>query len=257
MIVPGAMMAAMLKELQELGLAEKESKVYLAALEIGRATADQLAKHASIVRPTTYVQIKSLMEKGLMSTYEEGKKTYFIPESPSSLERVLLKQQEEMRTKQDVLKKLLPELSRQFESAGERPVVRFFEGKEGIKTMRELSLYTKEKKHLIIYSFEALSGLFSLQEREEYSKKRIEQGISIKFVISTKKDDFKIENPLTEGIAVPTERLPIDTDMRVFDDKLAIALFKGKPFGVLIESAGVANSFRATFNLLWEELSKK
>ena len=52
----------MLKELQDIGLSEKEARVYLAALEIGRATADQLAKHAKIVRPTTYVQLQSLMK---------------------------------------------------------------------------------------------------------------------------------------------------------------------------------------------------
>src|SRR3989344_453122 len=119
----------MIRELQDLGLAEKEAKVYLAALEIGRATADQLAKQAKIVRPTAYVQIKSLMEKGLMSTYEEGKKTYFAPESPEALRRVLDKQKESIRTQEDELKRLLPELSRLFEGAGERPVVRFFEGK--------------------------------------------------------------------------------------------------------------------------------
>jgi sugar-specific transcriptional regulator TrmB len=43
-------MSHMLKELHDIGLSEKEAGVYLAALEIGRATADQLAKHAKIVR---------------------------------------------------------------------------------------------------------------------------------------------------------------------------------------------------------------
>ena len=54
----------MLKELQDMGLSEKEAKIYLASLEIGRATADQLAKQAKIVRSTTYVQLESLMKKG-------------------------------------------------------------------------------------------------------------------------------------------------------------------------------------------------
>ena len=121
----------MLKELQDFGLSEKEAHVYLAALEIGRATADQLAKHSKIVRSTTYVQLDSLMKMGLMSTYEEGKKTYFAPESPELLKRLLLKQKEEMNTKEQELSALLPALLQQFEGAGERPVVRFFSSKEG------------------------------------------------------------------------------------------------------------------------------
>src|SRR5580692_1306205 len=110
----------MLKELQDVGLAEKEARVYMAALEIGRATADQLAKQSKIVRSTTYVQIESLMKKGLMSTYEEGKKTYFAPESPEYLKRLLLKQKDDLSLKERDLTSLLPDLLRQFEGAGER-----------------------------------------------------------------------------------------------------------------------------------------
>src|SRR3990167_4868713 len=90
----------MLKELQDIGLSEKESRVYLAALELGRATADQLAKQAKIKRPTTYVQLESLMKMGLMSTYEEDKKAYFAPESPELLRRLLHKQKENIESKE-------------------------------------------------------------------------------------------------------------------------------------------------------------
>ena len=71
----------MLKELQDLGLSEKEARVYL-----GQTTADKLAKHAKVNRSTTYVQLESLMKVGLMSTHEERKKTVFAPESPELLE---------------------------------------------------------------------------------------------------------------------------------------------------------------------------
>src|SRR5271169_2125521 len=120
----------MLKELQDMGLLEKEARVYLAALELGRTTAEKLALHAKVNRSTTYVQLESLMKKGLMSTYEEGKKTYFAPESPELLKRFLVKQKEEIGSKEKDLTNFLPELLRQFQSAGERPVVRFFPGKE-------------------------------------------------------------------------------------------------------------------------------
>src|SRR3989344_9484889 len=114
----------MIKELQDIGLSEKEAKIYSAALELGAATADQLAKHSKIVRSTTYVQLESLMEKGLMSTYEQGKKTFFAPESPELLKRFLAKQKENIGAKENDLASFLPDLLRLFEGAGERPVVR-------------------------------------------------------------------------------------------------------------------------------------
>ncbi|MBI4087815.1 TrmB family transcriptional regulator, partial [Candidatus Kaiserbacteria bacterium] len=68
------------KELEDLGLSEKEARVYLAALELGQNTAERIAKQASVNRSTTYVQLDSLMKMGLISTHEEDKKTLFAPE---------------------------------------------------------------------------------------------------------------------------------------------------------------------------------
>jgi sugar-specific transcriptional regulator TrmB len=157
----------MLKELQDMGLSEKEARVYLAALEIGRATAEQLAKQAKIVRSTTYVQLESLMKKGLMSTYEEGKKTYFAPESPELLKRLLMRQRDEVQAKEHELASFLPELLRQFEGAGERPVVRFFPGKEGITIVRDEVLMTKEQKLRVILSSDNMTKIYSEKEIDE------------------------------------------------------------------------------------------
>src|SRR3989344_1956665 len=170
----------MLTELKDLGLSEKEAKVYVAALEIGRATADQLAKHAKIVRPTTYLPIKSLMDKGLMSTYEEGKKTYFAPESPELLKRLLARQKDALNAKERDLGDLLPELLHQFKSAGERPIVRFFPGKEGLSIAREEVFTSKDKKIYAIFSPENLSRVFGQKYLDDYSEKRKALGIHSK-----------------------------------------------------------------------------
>lgn len=247
----------MQKELEQLGLSEKETKIYLASLELGPATADQLAKHAKIVRPTTYVQIKSLMGMGLMSTYEEGKKTFFTPESPAALSLLLQKKQQEVRSNEELLARLLPSLAERYEGAGERPIVRFFSGKEGITALREMALEVKSKKHSFIYSFESLSSLYSYEERKSYSEKRVRKGISTRAIVSTKETEMATGFPLMELLPVPAQELPIQTDLLVWDNNVNIILYKGTPFGVLIESKEVANSFLATFDLLWKTLSEK
>ena len=67
----------MLKEqLEKIGLAEKEAKVFLASLELGSSAAQKIAKKAEINRATTYVIIEKLMKKGLMSSVEKGKRLF-------------------------------------------------------------------------------------------------------------------------------------------------------------------------------------
>ena len=76
------------KELQEVGLQEKEAKVYIAMLELGRATAQDIAKKADVNRATTYFVMENLMKKGLASAIDEGPRQYFLPEDPSQLEAI-------------------------------------------------------------------------------------------------------------------------------------------------------------------------
>ncbi|MDO8548351.1 MAG: helix-turn-helix domain-containing protein [bacterium] len=242
----------MLKELQDLGLSEKEARVYLASLELGATTADKLAKHSKIKRPTTYVQLESLMQMGLMSTYEEGKKTMFAPESPELLKRLLSNQQEHLRTKESELSTILPGLMQQFASAGERPVVRFFSGKEGIASVREEVLTAKDKKNLVVYSPEKLSQVFSQEYLDEYSSRRRALGIHSRSIY-TYKDYFKHAglDELTERRYLAPTVLPLQIDIYLFDHKTAILSLNESKFAFVIESSQVTSGMRLIFEFLW------
>ncbi len=245
----------MLKELQDFGLSEKEAKVYLASLEVGRATADQLAKQAKVNRSTTYVQMESLMKKGLMSTYVKGKKTYFAPESPEYLEQILQRKRSNLESTALELKKKLPDLVRLYDSAGERPFVRFFDGKDGITAMREETLQLpRGETFYVMYSYDALRSLYSSEEIQDFSERREKKGLKIKLLYTRKDGKFDPKN-----IAVDTERrffshekLGLDTDFFIYGDKVALMALKGKVFGIVIESAVIADSFRTIFERLWE-----
>jgi sugar-specific transcriptional regulator TrmB len=243
----------MLQELQDIGLTEKEARVYLASLELGKTTADKIAKQAGIKRPTTYVQIKSLMEKGLMSTYEEGRKTCFAPESPELLKRLLLKQKDALQTKERDLSELLPELIRQFESAGERPVVRFFPGKEGITAVREELLTTKEKKAYTIFSPAHLAKIYSDEYLDEYSDRRRSLGIHSKGIYLHQEYFSRAGlDELTERRFLPPNVLPLTIDISIFDDKTTILSLEGNLFGMIIQSTQITSSMKMLFNFLWE-----
>ncbi len=242
----------MYKSLQEMGLSEKEAKIYMAALEIGRATADQLAKHAKIVRPTTYVQLDSLMKMGLMSTYEEGKKTYFAPESPELLKRLLAKQREEVNSKEKSLADFLPALIQQFESAGERPVVRFFPGKEGVLAVREEVLTTKEKETFAIFSPTHLAQIFGDAYLDEYSNRRKSLGIHARGIYTHAEFFSRAgKDPLTERRFLTPDVFPLIIDITVFDNKTAIFPLEGPLFAMVIQSNHIAASMKVIFNLLW------
>jgi HTH-type transcriptional regulator, sugar sensing transcriptional regulator len=147
------------KELINLGLSEKESKVYLAALELGPETAQKIAQKAGINRPTAYVQIESLKNRGLMSQFDKGKKTFYVAESPERLSSLLNVLEKELEFKKVETERVLPSLLNLFAGKGERPKVRFLEGVEGLKTIQQEFLRSKEKKIVGLTNLDELYNL--------------------------------------------------------------------------------------------------
>jgi sugar-specific transcriptional regulator TrmB len=239
------------------GLTEKEAAVYAASLELGAATADQLANQSGIKRSTTYLQIEQLQEKGLMSTFEQGKKTLFTPESPENLERLLEKQKKDIELKQDILKKELPQLSQLFDSAGERPVVRFYQGREGIVSLREETLKARDKKLLVISSNDDLKKVLTEEEMDSFSEKRTNLGISMRLLYTRTSGKFtEASREKTNRAYIDSKKLELGTDMVIYDDNVAMMTLKGSLVGVLIQSKELSKSMRSIYEILWSQAEK-
>ena len=63
--------------LAEIGLTERESKVYLALLELGSTTTGPLVKKSEVPNSKVYEILESLQNKGLVSWITKGKTKYF------------------------------------------------------------------------------------------------------------------------------------------------------------------------------------
>src|SRR3989338_3412432 len=246
----------MLKEqLEKIGLADKEAKVFLASLELGSSAVQEIAKKAGINRATTYVIIEKLMKKGLMSSVEKGKKTYFQTEDPKRLLKLLEEQEDGLRRKEEEFKKYLPELETLFNIAEEKPKVRFFEGKEGLIAIREDYFKAKNKDVLGFFAKDEERNIFSEQERLKAFNERVKRGIKFKLLYSDiEKDKSKRES--TSERFLPKNKFPLSSSFIIYDNKAAVVSMKGKLIGVIIESKEIVNTFKSIFELAWEGSEK-
>ena len=89
--------------LLELGLTDKEAGVYLAMLELGPASVQEIARKSGVNRSTSYLTIEALKERGLASSSTRGKKMLFTAESPSRLAAVLNREREMLEQKKQKL----------------------------------------------------------------------------------------------------------------------------------------------------------
>lgn len=104
-------MTPYLDHLRILGFPEKESKVYLACLCIGPASAKQISEKAGVKRPTVYVSLQTLRNKGLICTAKNGKKVCFVAQHPNNIIIILEEQKKAAELKLRLFKELLPDLS--------------------------------------------------------------------------------------------------------------------------------------------------
>lgn len=255
----------MIELLTKAGLSDNEAKVYLALLELGSATAQELSQKSGVRRPTTYAQIESLTNMGLVSSFEKApdrkdgaSKTYFRAEDPKNLFRIVENNRRILSERETALKSTLPQLENIFSSAGERPRVRIFDGLEGLKTVQDEFLKTKDALVESAASLDEVLKIFPAHP-EDYTPRRVKRGIKSKLIYTTSRGAFLKDSDiemLRESRYVPPEKFPFSCDVAIYGNTVALSVLRERPFAIVIENKEAANSVRALFYLAWEEAKK-
>lgn len=250
------------KELQKLGLSDKEAKVYLSSMELGPSPVQNIGSKAGVNRATTYVMIESLIERGLMSSFEKGKKRFFTAESPDQLLSLLHKEESEAKEKTRQFENILPELKTLFAAAEEKPRVKFFEGVEGFKVLQDDVLKSKHESQDEIVALDELYKVFPASSddfRHKMAEKVRRDKIAIRTLYTSEKG--KILNPeegdgKMERRYIPPDKFPFATEVVIYGSKVAFGVCRGKIIGVIIESKEIGDALKAIFNLAWDSAEK-
>lgn len=248
---------SLINELQKIGLSDKEAGVYLAMLELGDSTVQQIAKKSGVNRTTTYVVLESLIQKGLCSTYQKEKKTYYVAESPETLGSLYAVQIKEIEERQKNLESIFPRLKAIYNRREDRPVVRFFEGKEGLRSMITEMISCKDKVVRMIYSVDIYQKVFSKEEISQAKQMRMEKGIKTKVLYTFRTGELST-TPDGERIKISEAEFPVSADIALFDGKVRIASLGGERLsGVIIQDYEIYRTLASLFDLAWEAAKKR
>lgn len=238
------------KILEKYGLNQKEAKVYLACLELGKASIQEIALNSGLKRPTVYLIIDILQEKGFISKYPEAKKTLFIAENPDILLKLL-------KEKESNLKNILPQLKAIYKTSSEnKPIIKFFEGREGVARLYKEEFW-QAKQYILFYgSIKDISENFpdEFLNINEIAK----MNIPVKEIVSANPVDIEYGRKINKHpnikhqARMAGENIIFNMDCAIFDDKISIVSVKKNFFGVLIQSQDISNSFKILYDLAWQ-----
>jgi sugar-specific transcriptional regulator TrmB len=246
------------KYLQDIGLSDKESITYLALLQVDNASVLDLSKKTKLNRSTTYVILESLAKKGLVSETTVGKKTHYQAESPERIRTYVERRKIEFQEMEKRLDDVIPQIKSIARDSGERPVVKYFEGKEGIISSAEETFLEKDHGNepvYLIYPKDLLNDIFSENEREKFRKTRLDKKVKSKVIYTYEKGDVPSDE-MGERIKIDSAKYPISCDITIYKDNVRISVLGKSLSSIFIRSKDVAETLRSIFNLAFDKLKE-
>lgn len=248
------------KYLQNLGFTSNEAVIYISLLKVDGATALDLSKKTNINRSTVYVTIESLAQKGLVSETTVGKKTQFTAESPERIKTYIERRKLELEEMEKRMEDVIPQMKSIMRDSGERPVVKYFEGRDGIISAIEDFLVDPhdgkvDGETYLIYPKDLLEDIFTDAERKKYREMRIGKNIKSKVLYTSEKSDKPSDNT-GERIKIDGGKYPITCDISVYKDRVRINILGKKLSGIFIKSQDLADTLRSIFNLAYDKLKE-
>lgn len=233
--------------LEKIGLTEKEALIYITLTEIGEAPPSVIAKSAKLKRPTTYVILEQLVEKGIVGHVKKRDQKMFSPVDPNFLLEYEKKKFEE-------LEEVIPELVTLKNLYKKAPRISLFEGDEGIIQILDDSLTAKDE--IYCWSNTGLASSTALHQYHPFFlKKKIDKKIYSKCLFTYDKNGLQFKKnskkELREVYLVPLEKFPFENEINIYNDKISIISLKDK-IGVIIQNQNIADTQRAIFNLGFE-----
>lgn len=253
-------------ELEELGLKAREAALYLELAEVGKATAQLLAKRTKMPRASIYLLLDGLAARGLITKEAKASTTYFIPNPPSALTLMLKREGEVLRKRIGKAERLQRELASMFETRNFNPPrLKVVEGEESIENMLYQNVHTwyqsMKQRDKTWWGFEDAS-LFQTYQRwfeqmwvdfSEARTKQIKLRMLSNFPVASA---LEARFPLTKIRPLPT-RYDFSSTTWLMGDYLVILSTRDKPFyGYQIHDAVLAQNVRIIFQLLWAEPSE-
>lgn len=238
--------------LEKFGFDKKEAKLYLALLELGEGTIQDMSRKSGLKRTTVYNTIDSLKKRALISSTIRGKKTLYLAEDPRTINNNL-------EEKKAMLNKIMPELLSITNFLEKKPTIKYFEGIDGIKEIYKDILNYPGQENLAWWSesYEVFGENFFY---EYYLPLRIKKKILSRVITQDNKYWRKIQKNDTKELRqiklAPLNARLFELEISLYgNSKIGIMSFQEK-FGLIIESRALYNTLKSIFELQWQSLAQ-
>lgn len=240
--------------LAELDFSQKDSDVYLAMLQLGAATIQDISDAAKVNRTTTYVIIENMKKRGIISASERGKRVLFMAENPEKLVKLLDQDVSALEDKRERIQLSLPVLLALFHANDTKPRVRYVEGEEEFYELREEMASALDPLWEMLVVDEHLLAL-----PRGLGKAQIDAGYRLpgRKLLAIKPGCVPpyFDRSGSHVRVMKFERYPFSGNLALAGDRACFFSLKAPCTGMIIEHRDAAELFRALFEAAWQSAS--
>ena len=249
--------------IKKAGLSEKSAAIYAALLETGGAFPSKIASITKLNRTTAYKVLENMVNLGLASEIEKRNKLFYQAEHPRNLERYSEQQVSIANKQKEAATALLPTLLGMYSHAPNKPLVRFFEGKEGVLQIYEDHVSVKEAYEMLAWSNTADLLKFLPEDFiKKYVKKKEKLGITARGILPDTEIDVNYNETVYKYVSkkiwpeirnVSHEKFSNRSDITIYaNNKVSIINFsKGNLAGTIIEDKTIHDMMVMIFEQAW------
>lgn len=236
--------------LTQFNLTEKESLVYVAALELGTTTAAIIAKKANIQRTHFYDISEHLINAGFLRRVSKDNKGLYAATDPETLVEIEEKKIEKLR-------QTLPEFKALYNTSGKKPKITYYEGRHGIEQINEDTL--RYKGEAVAFTTPRFMSFPSRSTGKSYIEQRIAMGNRVRVIGEDAPEVRELQEKdakeLRETRILSKDVFRSEIEIGIYGSKVFIIDYK-EQFGFIIEDTEIARVMKMIFEIVWGRWKK-
>ena len=140
------------EKIRKAGFSEKEALIYTYLLSSGGAYPSKIATETKLNRTTVYKVLEILAVRGLVTELEKKNKLFYQAEKPVNLERYAHSRVTKAKRELEGVQKVIPLIEGLYSNSPNKPIVRFFEGEEGVLAVYQDHVDVAEGYEMLAFS---------------------------------------------------------------------------------------------------------
>ncbi len=240
---------------ENLGLNEKEMRIFLKMLELGAQPISIIAKYTNTRRTSMYAILERLKSTGLVEEFERNNIRYVKCREIRNVKDILTNKEHDIKKALETFEKELPGLQALEDRLSITPKIRFFEGERGIakiyeNALKEKSFYTffnpEDAKRIVPTYYAKIPKLI---KRSKAKSREIVTNCA-----EAKKYQKENHSEIHRIKILPASKL-FNADVIISKNKIYMISYKEDQIsGVEISSEPLTQALRVIFEQAWNNL---